>query len=71
MEVVIAWQDMVDLKEVVGWDPENFDQGVLNRLRHFPETGLVIAAFEHVDFCERHVVMSPVKCRPGPGAAGF
>jgi hypothetical protein len=48
----------MDLKEVLGWDAENLDQRILNRLRHFPETGVVILTFEHVDFCERQVLVS-------------
>src|SRR5580704_5670340 len=54
----------MDLKEVVGWDAENLDQRILNRLRHFPETGVVILAFEHVDFCERHVLVSLSEATP-------
>src|SRR5580693_2959608 len=54
----------MDLKEVLGWDAENLDQRILNRLRHFPETGVVILTFEHVDFCERQVLVSLSKATP-------
>ena len=64
MAVAIARQDVMDLKEVVGWNAENLDQRILNRLRHFPEAGVVILTFEHVDFRERHVLLSLSKATP-------
>jgi hypothetical protein len=64
MAIAVARQDVMDLKEVVGWDAENLDQRILNRLRHFPETGVVILTFEHVDFCERQVLVSLSKATP-------
>src|SRR3954447_534848 len=72
VEVAVARQHVVDLEEVVGRDAEDLDQGVLDRPRHFPETGRVILALEHVDLCERHGVVSfsagiPPRGRPGAG----
>ena len=64
MAIAVARQDVMNLKEVVGWDAENLDQRILNRLRHFPETGVVILTFEHVDFRERHVLLSLSKATP-------
>jgi hypothetical protein len=64
VEIAIARQDVMDLKEVVGRDAENLDQRILNCLRHFSETGFVILAFEHVDFCERHVLVSSSRAAP-------
>src|SRR5437879_8389012 len=69
MAVAIARQDVMDLKEVVGRDAENLDQRILDRLRYFPETGLVVLTFEHMEFCERHVAVS--LSNAAPGAAGF
>src|SRR5580704_4478879 len=54
----------MDLKEVVGWNAENLDQRIMNRLRHFPEAGVVILTFEHADFRERHVLLSLSKATP-------
>src|SRR5258706_15096484 len=48
----------MDLKEVLGWDAENLDQRLLDRRGQFPEADVVIPAFEHVDFGERHILIS-------------
>src|SRR5258706_7853987 len=69
MQISVARQDVMDLKEIVGRHAENLDQRILNRRRHFPETGLVILAFEHVNLCERHVF--PRQERRRGGVAGF
>src|ERR1700730_17167964 len=70
MQIPIARQGVMDLKEVLGRHAENLDQRILDRRRHFADAGRVILTFEHVDFCERHVLAPDQRLRR-EGVAAF
>src|ERR1043166_629294 len=65
MDIAIARQDIVDLKQVIRRETQDIDQSILNRPRHFPKTGIVVPTFEHMDFCDWHFEVSPSKAAPG------
>src|SRR6266850_4565966 len=54
VQEALARQLVDDLEEVVRRDLQDADQRLLHRLRQSSEAGLVVAAFEHMDFCEGH-----------------
>ena len=47
------------LKQVVRGNLQDADQRILYRFGHGTEAAIVVATFEHVDFCDRHL-KSPV-----------
>src|ERR1700733_12350194 len=57
------------LVEVFGWHTKRIHQGRLDSARHFSNPGLVVTAFDNVDFDERHGMVSFAISALSPGMA--
>src|SRR5437016_13341582 len=58
VQEAVARQHVDDPKKVVRRNPQGADQRLLDRLGHVAEPTLVVAAFEHMNFCEWHLKVS-------------